>query len=495
MPTWLTPPTTNMPEELANATGLSRRRTRINRYRSRTDVTEDMISTAFAWMRLPKLADNELTAPNANYMQYITRSVQRGISVEDAKDNAARIISDAVNNGYATTVLTFNTATAATPAEAIKTMLDEASDLYTELNVRTMLVSSPNHKIHIYKRTNEERTLYVILNNIDSPAVVFKIAAAIMYEQNFFGEDTQKFAQTWLSGNPTEIFALIANHYKAYNDTKKEREFNAALSGLITSVDEAKKSTYNRKIRDIQDEIDNYYATIEDRIKTLNKIKGEYLLQLTTNTDERINDLKNYLSTCRDKISYIAVDGHYLTIIYRTELMYFEENLLQPYFNSNRDNIVNNAPDWMQQLLKDLFINKTYTLQIESGIYLDLHAKTFRYINPTSYIEYNCLCGIPNPHHKYYNCWGDNTPIIHKAMLESDYLTAILTAFAAMSGLSLSDTAVLDKFINNEFYEFDNTLCIKINETDEVITPEEYRRRFNNASNETVEQTDTGTNN
>lgn len=99
------------------------------------------------------------------------------------------------------------------------------------------------------------------------------------------------------------------------------------------------------------------------------------------------------------------------------------------------------------------------------------------------------LKGIPNPHHKYYNCWGDNQSNIVRALVDKDYITAITTAFAATSGLNISDTAVMEKFVNDELpYRYSDTPCLKNTATGELITINTYKRRFeDNASNETNE--------
>ena len=167
--------------------------------------------------------------------------------------------------------------------------------------------------------------------------------------------------------------------------------------------------------------------------------------------------------------------------------MYFEETLLDPYFSSTRSNVVNEAPEWKQQLMKDLFKEKKYTLRIESTIWMNISRGNFQYFTITNLVPMEALWGIPNPHHRYYNCWGDNQPNIHRAIQNTDYLTALATAFAAMSGINLSDTAVMQKFITEELYEFHNVPCLENAETGEVITIDEYERRFNNASDATNE--------
>lgn len=487
MATWLTPTMQNMPADLAHAYNAARRRTTLNRYRSRTDVTEDLITTAFSWMRLPKIFGETLEEPSTSYFKYSTRAIQRGIDAEQAKANAVESLNVFRNNPYYTQIVTFNTSTAAAASNAVKEMLD-ADPEYTELNVRTMLTSTPNHKIHVYRYCDtDNRTMYVVLNNVDTPSVIFKLATAIMLDKDYFGnqETTEKFAEVWMTGNADAIFDIVAQYYKEYNENKQERELNAAINAMITNLTDAKKAQFEMDITQYQREIDQHYTDISILAQKLDEIKAKYLLQVTTNEDQKIVDLQQYFASCKDKISYMNAANNEITVIYKTPLIYFEESLLKPYFESARNNTVNTAPEWVQQLLKDIFIEKTYELQIESGITMNLKEKRFQYARVNSYIAVANLQGIPNPHHRYYNCWGDNQPRIHRALQEGNYLTAFLTAFAAMAGLNLSDTAVMDRFVKDELYEYESIPCLKNKETGEMITAQEYERRYRNASDQT----------
>lgn len=494
---WLSEPSSNIPEELQRACQLSTNRLSSNRYRSRTEVTDQLIATAFSWMRLPTLKDGELQTTWRNWLRYITKPIQRGTPTEEAVEHVKDAIARCVESDHYYTVLTFNTATAAIPSEAVKEMLTNDTENYTELNVRTMLTSTPNHKIHVYQRNGlENQKLYIVLNNLDTPTVIFKLAAALMLIDKPFEDATEKFAQEWMTGDANRIYEVVREYYKEYNAGREERLFNETLTSLVQRVANTKKQFYDRSITEKQGEINRYYEYIAEAMQQINKLKGEYLLQMTLDEDTKIKDLQDYLKTCRDKISHIEVYDSTLTIIYHTALMYFEETLLEPYFKSTRGNIINGAEAWLQQLIKDVFLNKKYTLNIESGIQINLDTHTFRYVRPTQYGIYSHNAkGIPNPHHEYYNCWGDNQPIIHQALNNSDFLTAILTAFAAMAGINLSDTAVIEKFVTRELYDYRDYRCLLNNESGELITIKEYERRFNDASSETDEQTDTGSDN
>ena len=483
---WLSEPTIECPVEIRTAYNACKRYSRVDRYRSRTEVTDDTIASAFTWQYLPWVTADTIDEPGRFAWSYTTRAVRRGIDVDTAIQEAKGTIDRAKNQYAKRQIIVFNTATAAAASEGIKSMLD-ASEEYTELDVRTMLTSTPNHRIHVYKYTQEDYVMYIVLNNLDTPGVIYKLSAAIMYTENHFGDATTQWAEMWMSGNPDAIYTQATAYYKEYNDKKQEREFTEALNMMVTNLSETKKRFFERKINELQRDIDNYYSEIARMVKDMNQVKANYLLQITTNEDQKIKDLQEYIRKCKDKIAYIKADSGLLYLVYRTPLMYFEDSLLKPYFQSSRSNVITSAAPWKQQLLKDLFMNKKYTLQIESDIMLDLANKSFRYVPINNLVTTDNMQGIPNPHHLYYNCWGDNQPTIHRALQEGDYLQAILTAFAAMAGLNLSDTAVLDKFVREELVTYNTIPCLTNNETGETITIADYERSYRNAPDEILE--------
>ena len=214
---WLSEPTIESPNEIRQAFNVCRRYSRINRYRSRTEVTDATIMTAFLWQYLPYLTGETMVCPDPTIWRYTTRAVRRGIAVEQAVTEAKDAIEHAKGVYEFKQILVFNTATAAAASEGIKNMLD-ASEEYTELDVRTMITSTPNHKIHVYRFTENDRKIYIVLNNLDTPGVIYKLSAAIMYTENHFGDATTQWAETWMSGNPDAIYAYATAYYKEYND-------------------------------------------------------------------------------------------------------------------------------------------------------------------------------------------------------------------------------------------------------------------------------------
>ena len=97
---WVTPSQRLTPNELASADSLSRRRMSIDRYRSRTEVTNEHINAAYAWLRLPAIGDTGLI--NHDYYDaftiYKTIAVPRGVVEEEASRNVRNAINQIIKN-------------------------------------------------------------------------------------------------------------------------------------------------------------------------------------------------------------------------------------------------------------------------------------------------------------------------------------------------------------------------------------------------------------
>ena len=180
------------------------------------------------------------------------------------------------------------------------------------------------------------------------------------------------------------------------------------------------------------------------------------------------------------------MSGSYLNIYYVTPLTFWETKYYDAYVSSTRGNAITNMPRVHQALFKEIFKDRTIQLMIESGVSLNVTQYEVLYSNPLTErnVNYSDLKGIPNPHHHYYNCWGDNKPAILKALKNNNYVQALTQVFAAMGGINLTDSAVMNRFCNDAMSTYRDTPCLRYKETGEVITIREYERRYADVSNQ-----------
>ena len=117
---WLIPAETQAPNQLVQAETALRRRMRLNRYRSRTEVTGEHIIAAFSWLKLPVLTDEgTLESSEPGNVYYSTFSVPRGVPDEQALRDAQDTITGIIAANYSNTFVTFNTASAANGSAAV----------------------------------------------------------------------------------------------------------------------------------------------------------------------------------------------------------------------------------------------------------------------------------------------------------------------------------------------------------------------------------------
>ena len=489
---WVTPSQRLIPQDLANADSLSRRRMSIDRYRSRTEVTNEHINAAYAWLRLPVIKDTELIHHDYYdaFTIYRTIAVPRGVEEQEALTNIRTVITQTIDRNKILNIITLNTGTAAAASNCIKEFFDSA-DLWNELDIKTLVTSAPTHKVNMYKNvTNQgtlyDRTTYVILNNLDTPSVIFKIATAIMLDLNPFKDDTEKFANAWLSGNADTVYDTVTNYYAEYKRNKAFRERMEAIEMLGKSMSTDREQEFKSRIQRIEDDINNTMSDLRVYTQRMNTVKGEYLLYKLEDDTKKTEELKTFFKTIGDKLSHISFNDNKLSIVYKTKLVYFESDLLKRYLDSTRPNCVTTAAPHIKRLLIDIFLERKYDLLIETGAGLYLRDNNIAYVPPENLIETR-LSGIPNPHHKYYNCWGDNKPSIVNALINKDYITAISQVFAAMSGLNIADTAVMEQFIREELQYYPDVACLEDKTTGELISISDYKRRFEDASDEANE--------
>lgn len=347
MLTWITPIMSgNVQEELQEAYNNTCRNIRTECYRSRTEITYDHITTAFSWIWMHELNEEktELVPQNRIRLLYTTMPIPRGVAEDEALETIRQKMEYLCSRNWNKTVLMLNTRTDAANSAKVKEWFDAQED-WTSIN-STQVISSGTHKVNIYKRTMpvemSSKQVYVILNNLNTPSVLYKLAATIMLQENKFGNDTAALAQEWLTGNGERVNDWIKAYYKNYKETKAEREREQALAALEEGMQQDKTNYFRNKIEDLQREINSYLIEIARINEDMNKVKGEYLLYTLENTENKTKELREFLKSCGDKLSGLQFESstNRLHFVYKTELIYYEPELLQRYFDSTRPNCV-----------------------------------------------------------------------------------------------------------------------------------------------------------
>ena len=477
---WEQSPTLAMPAELDAAIRTAHRRTSLNIYRSRLNFDNEFIYTAFSWLWLPVITDNTVRDTNASF-RFTTQALTRGDAAQ-ATDEAYRVYTYICNiDGYSLTI--FNSVNNSQAA----TMLTERflqEERLQQLNVRPVITLNVNHNIKMFT-DNAER--YFVISNQYTHELMFKLSAVMLNAYTPFDEEYRSaLAQAYLSGAADNVINAIGNRYADIARLRQETRMVQAIENLTLNLDEGELQRIENNIRDVEESIRQKYAQIDQMYTNLREFQAQYVLKLTEDASAAEEQLKTFLMSSRNHFRYIEynVRRKLLNFVYETALIYFDQNAYDIYTHSTRPNMVTNATPALRSLLDDIFVTHTIKMHFVSGVKLNMETGDICYLDPYS-TDDTVVDGLSNPHHRHYNCFGDNVSQIRQAVRNKDYVSAILQAESAIAGINIADATVFRKFIEDDLTYSITIPCLEVAATGERITIEEYIRRYDNAPDQT----------
>lgn len=329
------------------------------------------------------------------------------------------------------------------------------------------LIDTPNTELSVFKDEN----CYHVLTNVDNNGLIENL-----------------FTMLWLNTDGCEIDtpvieSVLKRDYTAYlkyaedvidNVIKKEEEkvrseFGSRLKEMFSQA--ARKNSVDSEIININDRIESLYSQLADAQRK----KKELCVRAQHYKDMFDEDMFNDMLACIDMHSIYGIryyDNNTIQFVIKTKLLYWEESdytILRDNRNKNR-NTLTDLSDYMIKLLDYIFVDKKYTLLLDTPVVLNLRGN-----NPVNmYISFERgdtgsvdQKMISNPHIKHYNCWGDNSKLLQESLNNKDYVTFWGTLLSTFSGVNLSDSPVFRKFIEDIVYaaDYDNAVQLVDNET------------------------------
>lgn len=477
---WEQSPTLAMPAELEAANRLAHRRTNLNVYRSRLNFDNELIYTAFSWLWLPIITDNTVRDTNASF-RFTTQALTRGDATE-ATDEAYRTYTNICNiDGYSLTI--FNSVNNSQAA----TMLTERflqEERLQHLNVRPVITLNVNHNIKMF---TDNAGRYFVISNQYTHELMFKLSAVMLNAYTPFDEEYRSaLAQAYLSGAADNVINAIGNRYADIARLRQETRMVQAIENLTLSLDSGELQSIENSIRDKEEAISNAYAQIDILYTRLRELQAQYVLKLTEDASAAEEQLKTFLMSSRNHFRFIEYNARrkQLSFVYETALIYFDQNAYDIYAHSTRPNMVTNATPALRSLLDDIFVTHMIKMHFVSGVKLNMETGDICYLDPYTTPD-TVIDGLSNPHHRHYNCFGDNVSQLRQAVRNKDYVSAILQAESAIAGINIADATVFRKFVEDDLTYSTTIPCLEVAATGERITIEEYIRRYNNAPDQT----------
>lgn len=477
---WEQSPTLAMPAELDTAIRTAHRRTNLNMYRSRLNFDNEFIYTAFSWLWLPIITDNTVRDTHASF-RFTTQALTRGDATQ-ATDEAYRVYTNISNtDGYSLTI--FNSVNNSQAAIMLTERFLQEERLQ-QLNVRPVITLNVNHSIKMF---TDNTGRYFVISNQYTHELIFKLSAVMLNAYTPFDEEYRSaLAQAYLSGTADNVINAIGNRYADIVRLRQETRMVQAIENLTLNLDAGELQRIENNIRDKEETIRQAYSQIDLLYANLRELQAQYVLKLTEDTSAAEEQLKTFLMSSRDHFRYIEYNERrkLLNFVYETALIYFDQNAYDIYARSTRPNMVTNATPAIKSLLDDIFVTRMIKMHFVSGVQLNMETGDIRYLDPYSTPD-TVVDGLSNPHHKHFNCFGDNVSQLRRAVRNKDYVSAILQAESAIAGINIADATVFKRFIENDLTYSTAIPCLEVAATGERITIEEYIRRYNDAPNQT----------
>ena len=471
---WEQSPTLAMPAELNTAISIAHRRTNLNVYRSRLNFDNEFIYTAFSWLWLPIITDNTVRDTNTSF-RFTTQALTRGDAAQ-ATDEAYRVYTNICNiDGYSLTI--FNSVNNSQAAIMLTERFLQEERLQ-QLNVRPVITLNVNHSIKMF---TDNAGRYFIISNQYTHELMFKLSAVILNAYTPFAEEYRNaLAQAYLSGAADNVINAIGNRYADIARLRQETRMVQAIENLTLNLDAGELQRIENNIRDTEEAIRQAYTQIDQAYTHLKEYQAQYLLKLTEDVSAAEEQLKTFLMSSRNHFRYIEYNARrkQLNFVYETALIYFDQDAYDIYARSTRPNMVTNAAPALRSLLDDIFVTHMIKMHFVSGVQLNMETGDIRYLDPYSTPD-TIVDGLSNPHHKHFNCFGDNVSQLRQAVRNKDYVSAILQAESAIAGINIADATVFRIFVEDDLTRSMAIPCLEVAATGERITIEEYIRRYN----------------
>ena len=477
---WEQSPTLAMPAELDAAIRTAHRRTNLNVYRSRLNFDNEFIYTAFSWLWLPIITDNTVRDTNTSF-RFTTQALTRGDAAQ-ATDEAYRVYTNICNiDGYSLTI--FNSVNNSQAAIMLTERFLQEERLQ-QLNVRPVITLNVNHSIKMF---TDNAGRYFVISNQYTHELMFKLSAVMLNAYTPFDEEYRSaLAQAYLSGAADNVINAIGNRYADIARLRQETRMVQAIENLTLNLDAGELQRIENNIRDTEEAIRQAYTQIDQAYTHLKEYQAQYLLKLTEDVSAAEEQLKTFLMSSRNHFRYIEYNARrkQLNFVYETALIYFDQDAYDIYARSTRPNMVTNAAPALRSLLDDIFVTHMIKMHFVSGVQLNMETGDIRYLDPYSTPD-TVVDGLSNPHHKHFNCFGDNVSQLRQAVRNKDYVSAILQAESAIAGINIADATVFRRFIEDDLTYNTAIPCLEVAATGERMTIEEYIRRYNNAPDQT----------
>lgn len=468
-------------------------------YRSRNQTPSDDISAAFLWIKLLRWAHPEKNISDYP-IKYEATSIPNTASIDNIHAELIRHIAyiseRATNSVVFNTVCTYNQGTI---TSALKDKLIEENG-YTELPNRPFLTMHPGHTVYLlYKvrppttmEQTEKRIQCVLLTNVINTDLMYKTSLCVLREymgiNGYTAEEIESLTSAYAHDNIHSLNDFVNAEEEAIQERileqerlnqielekqrarmeeelklRQERAIAERAQRVEQSINRLELSTTGNKIEGIKENIARWRREAESRFNDYKSALAEEakkkkdLWELEMFGGDDLDKIRTFLQGMKNLV-YIGnpnQDPWKLSVVLDTELMYWDDMKFKATDNDRFDNMVTQSPPWKRQLLREVLVEKTVKVLMTVGFTLDLaDAKARKFGLPDiSKVPTYMMQGIPNPHHQYHDCWGNNKDLIRDLITKGKIIECIVQCLTAASSINIADSTVFRSFVQNQLNE------------------------------------------
>lgn len=483
------------PSEIQNQTmrnlfNRCRNRMRLSMYRTRNPIEVNDVVYPLSFLFAP---GGRTVEERDKYIGFKTIATPRNTTTGEG---VAFMLGELASMQYPLNIVVINTINNKEVGDELYNYLKQDTSQVTALeSYTTVLTQSPYHRTQLlYEELNDDddgvtvQTYYLFTNKMNDIAIA-RLAGCICAHMCLFGESTDNIATALIQGKQDLYETLITAFIEEASVSEHLEAIRRDLEQVGTYGARRMEERIRNNIRSKQNNIDDY-------LRVLNNLYNELREEQTRligiqHQGNGADELTEFLLGNISNITFARLHDGYLYMRYRTPLLYWDADVFKILREATNRNPMHPASDAKQQLIDDIFDTGRVTLWFDSGFRYNLVNNGIQHIKiENNFNDVPTAKGLPNPHHYYFDCWGDNALMIAQAQSRGDNVVALAQVFAAIAGLNLSDSVVTNKFVNEMFDSHRRVNCLEIKETNELISIEEYFRRYQEARRRGT-QTDT----
>lgn len=332
--------------------------------------------------------------------------------------------------------------------EQVIPQLTKEYNFTEQLNISLYLKETPKHRVRVY--SNEQHIVVFTNKSIfdsfenDYTPLVRKLYAAIPLIMKWDTETIgSKLLKSLGAEDHTVYWEMLCN-FVEQNDFLKNLKY-APLYELFDNISQLRATPLKQKLNAKETDIRSYESALEKYYRERAQLLGE-LAQIENEKSAYDKDAikllvdKNVIHGLRtDQL----VDGRgRLLFLCSAKLTAYDKRAAKNYINGScfEPNSI------LQKFYKHIFLDEELMLQFSEEVIFDFTNKAILaghgYANRL--IDFNTT--IPNPHHWYFNCWGNYKTQLLRMLADCNLESAFYTVKNAIGSLNFTDGAVLGRF-------------------------------------------------